>query len=117
MKNILFSLLLMVPLISIAQDSTKRKSPEIWIPATTVRVYPIPESEEGRAQTAYGHINKYDTVLCKYKFVGDTTVHIGWKVFYRKNGYWMDDKTTMQVFFNMQRRRIDYVSSYAIIEY
>lgn len=67
---------------------------------------------QDRAHSSFGWINKYDTLPCRYKLIGNDTVYAGYKVVYSENGYYIDNKRTFGKFYDIKKRPIKYVSSY-----
>lgn len=69
---------------------------------------------EGSATSAWGCIQKYDTPPCEYKLKGDTTIYRGYKLFFIKDCYYIDDQNTFNVFFDKRKKRVPNVSVYRI---
>ena len=61
-------------------------------------------------------VNKYDTVICLYKIKGSEVITRGYKKVYRKNGFLVDDLTTINVFFDEEKQRIQNVNQYTLID-
>lgn len=106
MKKLLFiSALLFISIPKIySQTST-------WHLATDVLKYP---ESNGYMEVSTAYVNGYDTVICQYKLKGSDTVFIGYKNIYRKNGFYIDDNNTLDVFFDQRKRRIGNVQSYVM---
>ena len=66
------------------------------------------------AESTVGFVNKYDTVACQYKLSTDEKTYTGYKLVFVKNGYYIDDNTTMNVFFDERKKRVDNVFVYLL---
>lgn len=63
-------------------------------------------------QISMDYVESYDTVACQYKMVGSDKIYSGYKLFFKKNGFYTDNSNTFNVFFDTEKKRINGVSSY-----
>lgn len=83
-----------------------------WYSASYILEYP---KSNGSGESLMAYVNKYDTVICIYKFRGSEMISKGYKMVYKKNGFIIDDLTTINVFFDEKKQRIQNVSQYAFV--
>lgn len=108
MKHLLPLLLLLSFRLS-AQDMPPEPKAQTWLLATDTLKSPVNITG---AESSGFWVNKYDTIPCKYRIEGDNTTYSGYRLVYKKNGYYIDDLKTHAVFFDKNRRRIANIKEY-----
>jgi len=84
---------------------------QIWHLSTDTLKYP---KSFGSGEVAMAFINQYDTVPCLYRINGDESVYKGYKLIYKKNGFYIDDNTTLNIFFDNRIKRIQNVHQFIL---
>lgn len=82
-----------------------------WHLATDTLKYPASLSS---IEVSVGWINDYDTVVCYYQLLGDREIFVGYKRVYKMKGFYIDDLTTIGMFFDARKRRVNNVEKYYI---
>lgn len=103
----LFLLLLLI--ISSTMAHSQCSNALVWRSSTDTVAYP-----KNATNTPGIWISGYDTAHCYYRVKNDNRIYTGYKVVYMKNGYRIDDSTTVGVFFDSTKRPISNVIRYAI---
>ena len=61
-------------------------------------------------KVASASIDNYDTVVCQYKRLDSQNIFIGYKLVFKKDGFYIDDDKTLNVFFDERKKRVEKVS-------
>ena len=100
MKVTFVILLLLASLKVFSQD---------WHGATDTLKLP---ASQGHGQLATGFNNKFDTVSCTYKLIGNSMTQKGYKYVFIFEGFYVDMPNTVNVFFDDKLRRIEKVERF-----
>jgi hypothetical protein len=66
----------------------------------------------GNIYNGSGDLVKYDTIPCTYTMIGSKDLRNGFKMVHLSKGYYVDDDSTVQVFFDDRLHRITGVERY-----
>ena len=66
----------------------------------------------GNSQVSVGFYNRFDTVECRYKLIGDPAVQKGFKYVFILEGFYIDTPNTVNIFFDERKQRISSVEKF-----
>lgn len=105
MKQIILSIILSIPLCVLAQDGS------LWHNANDTLKGPW----KGGYRVSTKFFNRYDTIHCDYIGHNIGGIQHGYKRAYIEDGFYVDDKTTVGIFFDANMCRIDNVLLYCFL--
>jgi len=71
----------------------------------------LPESP-GHIYSSIGSLKNYDTVACTYMVSGSMALRKGFKMVYIRHGFYTDNASTVQIFFDEALRRVYHVERF-----
>jgi hypothetical protein len=96
MKPFIVIALLIISLASYSQNNT-------WRAANDPLRYPKPL---GQAEGGIAWVERYEKVPCYYITTIDTITRTGYKLVYTHNGYYIDTRETLGIFYDEKGNRI-----------